>query len=1085
MTNAARPPPSIAAVRRRARVFAADIASFTKLTSAWVAQDRRGGAERAADAVTKVFAALAVDLSKMGLRTGGFAGDALTAWADADAADIGIDAFQSAVLEALAKSGETLEVRIGAAHGEVFAGEARGALSSIPLIWGGPVAEVFRSLDSAPKSGPGESASGRAPARQSALSKTADASVYHRWNVALRAFGPDVDAAALNPSGLGEVWRICTALAEGFGGRCDNIVQDDKGLVVWAGFPDADGSRRGIAKSYAAEAERALSARGGLAHTGIGHGLVFQTSLPLADRAMAITIGESLNLAAKSLLADTQPAQPSLPAAIASKGVFIGRSVEQMRLQTLIGNAAPGDNKIAIVTGPPGVGKSAFVDHVLSQSSAQGHRVLRISLRPSDAFAPYSGLQSIADSLGAPEPEAQSAGKPIDRFAQADDLAKRLAGGLVIDNWQWCDPESKRLIQTLIPKADLAFVVLASRPSDDPPFPSETALHIALDGLALTDANLLLEARPGLKINGQDVSTLLEISGGNPFWLLEISKDWSTSPDPTSDGAHPGGLDAFLHRRAETLSSGARFAWRLLCTWQEPIQIDKAANLVEQLGGKLAERHLDEIDALGWLSTDQSGDQLVVAPAHRILADWGRSSLPVTVERALNTRIARILTHDAEETSRIARHWRRAGAKGRASIMFERAATEAVEAGAYQSAKNLLGMAEAEADSALSTISRRRSRLSLRATSDWGLGEIRSAKRSVVAHDALDQAMARRRRVNPRVEFVRAEAGQFSGDPTMVLRGVLRGVALRDRSSDTWDARARRSGFFNYLIGLSGAPAYGRLHALTAKAEAAGQPRAAALLLNAQATLAMSRGDWTRAAGLLERSSIAVATTQDFQLRGVVTTLQALRLLFMGDGPGCAQRFRDLRDLTKRQRNRMFDAWADYGEAEGLLVSGEFAEARRLAAQALDKLTGLGEHQSPCIAEGVVARCDFALGDRRAALVRARRALKLASPAALLNFSSLEGVSAPAELAARAAVDGDAAPETLRLMRDGRALLARYARTIPIARPRLALVDGLIAASQDRRRPAKTQFNKALSKAQKIAMAHDMRLAEGAVDDMT
>ncbi|PHY18825.1 hypothetical protein [Caulobacter sp. BP25] len=99
------------------------------------------------------------------------------------------------------------------------------------------------------------------------------------------------------------------------------------------------------------------------------------------------------------------------------------------------------------------------------------------------------------------------------------------------------------------------------------------------------------------------------------------------------------------------------------------------------------------------------------------------------------------------------------------------------------------------------------------------------------------------------------------------------------------------------------------------------------------------------------------------------------------------------------------------------------------------------------------AHLAWALGDRDDALTAAEAALTLPPT----NYTSTEAYSAPSLVGALASAEPRDPAERRRaatLIKRGLPALARYALVFPIARPRPALVRGLVAAPRDPARAA-------------------------------
>ena len=249
---------------------------------------------------------------------------------------------------------------------------------------------------------------------------------------------------------------------------------------------------------------------------------------------------------ATSLAAPTGSSSPALPA-------FVGRSEELSSLDRA-------RQRLVVITGEEGIGKTRLLDHWLSRS---GMRIARSSAPPGAASVPYlafrdalaAAVASPASGI-APEPAAEAVrllpelvhhgfGVPgpsgdqpgaVGRFHAG--VAAAFAhlipkGALVIDDAQWLDDSSTGMLIFLLTHSleESPHVFLAMREEElDPSHPlltllrrserSGDALRIRLGPLPPAEALQLLGQPDGQPRERALTERILGMAGGNPLFVL-------------------------------------------------------------------------------------------------------------------------------------------------------------------------------------------------------------------------------------------------------------------------------------------------------------------------------------------------------------------------------------------------------------------------------------------------------------------------------------------------------------------------------------------------------------------------------------
>ena len=196
---------------------------------------------------------------------------------------------------------------------------------------------------------------------------------------------------------------------------------------------------------------------------------------------------------------------------------FLGRTRESRRLDEVLGHARDGDSAVLVISGEPGIGKTALLRYAARQ--AAGLRVIEVQGVQAEMEMPLSGIERLsAPLLGAlgdiPEPQQNAlrvalgiaSGDVPDRFLVAVAVLNLLAATAaerpvlcLVDDAQWLDALSLQAFGFVARRlgADAVAMIFAlrepvtTRALDGLP-------HLSLGGLGNADARALLSrAVPG------------------------------------------------------------------------------------------------------------------------------------------------------------------------------------------------------------------------------------------------------------------------------------------------------------------------------------------------------------------------------------------------------------------------------------------------------------------------------------------------------------------------------------------------------------------------------------------------------------
>lgn len=1061
--------PPLAAETKRGTVYVIDLVGFSRLTEERVSAGEKTGTEQVTHLVTMLFTQLMAQLSRSDIEFGGFAGDALIAWQTDGPNTLSVSDFQALATRVCDDVWVGLRCRTAQASGIFCVGRIALNNDSRPLVWGPAVAEAFHALAQSPRplgERPRQTSSHQAPPSQ----MLATASVSNRWAIILRALTPDACTRA-SAEDLAQTIAACRVVCDAYSAEIDNLVQDDKGLIIIIVLPQAlradsracDALLTGLTSGR----KPLIDARQATAR----FGTLFRCRPQFSDQSVAITIGDPINQAVKALGQESPSAiaTPSVsPLAAQIHGQqLIGREAETEILRQALSqsNHAP---QIATLTGPAGIGKTALT-HCVREPKDLGS--VHVELAPGSRHLPFGGAQDLAEACGIAANEVfEPSGLTL--------LARKLPHTVIIENWQWCDDDSKRLIRQLQTDRSAGLLLITSRLEVTDLI---AATEIRVDPLNAEQAGQLIESLAPNVLDEMQKRSVFEVSSGAPFWLVQAALHYGNQSRAGDPLANASGLESLLTARAQALSDPAIALWRLHCAWRAPLEFEIARDLLAKFGINVSTEHGEELQSLGWLNFDPARTTRDLRPAHDILADWGVSDLPITFELGLHAQIARALSKQGNSPSRIAHHWQSANQELRAAIWYARAAQFADRAGAHRLTLTHLAQSDALSRGARrSNQNRALQHLALSATANWGVGKLRRAKQDLIEFDAVAKTLpssSRKRKAFQRAAAIQSEVGQFAGNSNFILSGMYRGWRNRRDAPDAYEVKARRDAFIYYLFGLARLPVSDRFNHLVNRAHARGEYRSEALLGCAAGTLHMSRGEWRAAETVLASCHTAIAQTDDRQMLGVVQCLHALCYLYQGRTDDSSVWFERVAETGREQDHHLFNVWGAYGKAEAQLYAGNIQDAKQNALDAKRKSAGLGDLQSVCIIEGVLARAALIDEDLGGARKHARNAMRFAVKLPPSNFSTLEGIAAAAQVGCGLMARGISDPDLATMIKAGRKALKSYAQVFHIARPRYHYVEALIAQTQDDEIRALKQIEKARIAASRLSMDYEYTLA--------
>jgi DNA-binding CsgD family transcriptional regulator len=221
--------------------------------------------------------------------------------------------------------------------------------------------------------------------------------------------------------------------------------------------------------------------------------------------------------------------------------VLHGRRVEREALERLLEAVRGGQSRVLVVSGEPGVGKTALLQSAIG--SASGFRVMRAVGVESEMELAFAALQQLCaplidrlDRLPGPQRDALGvafglrAGNAPDRFlvglavlSLLADAAEEQPVVCVVDDAHWLDRASVQALVFVARRllAESVGLVLATRdPSDE----LRGFQELAVEGLRNGDARALLRSAVRVPLDERVRERIVAETRGNPLALLELPR---------------------------------------------------------------------------------------------------------------------------------------------------------------------------------------------------------------------------------------------------------------------------------------------------------------------------------------------------------------------------------------------------------------------------------------------------------------------------------------------------------------------------------------------------------------------------------
>jgi DNA-binding CsgD family transcriptional regulator len=390
---------------------------------------------------------------------------------------------------------------------------------------------------------------------------------------------------------------------------------------------------------------------------------------------------------------------------------LVGRDRERGVLEAFLerGSTRPA---ALFISGDAGIGKTTVWEAGVQTADDAGRRILLCRAAESEATLSFTGLADLIEgrldevlaALDGPRRRAVEVALLIEdpgtdevdqravclAFLDAvRALARRGPLLVAVDDLQWLDTSSAAVLQFALrrlrhePVGFLATVRTEKRLqlALDP----ESSEELHLGPLSLGALHRVLASQLDLNLTRPEVARLQEVTGGNPFFALELGRELLRTDERPAPGRPlpiPGDIRALLGARIARLPAKTREVLLLAATLARP-----SITLLERVYGSATDAAIARAARVGVVELD--GDR--VRFSHPLLASVCYQESPLWERREAHRRLAAVVPEFEERARHLA--LAASGPDAKAADALERASERAVGRGATAAAAELAELA--------------------------------------------------------------------------------------------------------------------------------------------------------------------------------------------------------------------------------------------------------------------------------------------------------------------------------------------------------------------------------------------------------
>jgi DNA-binding CsgD family transcriptional regulator len=685
---------------------------------------------------------------------------------------------------------------------------------------------------------------------------------------------------------------------------------------------------------------------------------------------------------------------------------LLGREAEAGEVDRFLAAVAAAPAAL-LLDGEPGIGKTTLWQYGVDQAARRGVRVLAARPTPPEATLGYAALGDLAADLDddalaeLPAPQrlaldvALLRAEPGEREPPQRAVALGLLGALrrlardapvvvAVDDEQWLDRPSvlavgfalRRLRDERVGLLASRRVEAGARAADDlVGAPAAMAVRrLRLGPLAAPALARLLAARAGVELPSRTLARIHALSGGNPFYALELAASLERPAEPLvadADLRIPQGLQDLVRERLDGLGNHGCEMVEIAAAVARP-----TVGLLAAASGRAdAEALIGRAERAGMLERD--GERVRVA--HPLFASVAYARIAEDRRRALHARLAGLIPEPEERATHLA--LASAAPDADVAAELESAARRARGRGAPDAAADLDEHARRLTPPELGTAARRRGlEAAARRLEAGDPARARALLEEVAAEapagDERALALARLGWVTAHAQGLHAAAEVFAAARAEEPRAPALRIEIEQ-------------GLAWCIHSSAGRPAAAaHANAALALAEELGDPAILAGALTYAAFMDSLGGRGIRLDRVERAERLGGPSPPWSQIIGRPDWIHALLLQWHGDLAGSHARFTELRRRALDQGDVHALPFITFQLARVELQTGDWdaAEAHARECRELTDLGGLvGEESYACAIEALVAAHRGRADDARAAIAQGLAAADAAGtePAAL------------------------------------------------------------------------------------------------------
>ena len=364
-----------------------------------------------------------------------------------------------------------------------------------------------------------------------------------------------------------------------------------------------------------------------------------------------------------------------------SRIVLRGRDAELATIMTALDSAAgTGEGAMIVITGEPGIGKSALLRVVTDRAARTGFVVGAGKADEIDQIAPGAPLLVALRSGPQPLLDSQSFASLASLYDRQLWLVERISAILedtaactpvviAIDDVHWADRLTRFALRILPGRLAASPVVwiLTSRSvqlqvTEELAAAAEDVVpvtHLVLDRLADNHIDEIARDHLGMPPDAP-IRELLRGVGGNPFWTVQVLDGlaWRKAHGLAQDSMHSELLDG-IHHRLQSAGPDAAALLRLAAVWGRTLPVETASRLLgnRDAAVMLAAR---EAEANGLLASDEHGVEF----PHDLVREAVYADIPPAECDALHRQCGRYLLAVEPSALAAAPHFRAVAVRG-------------------------------------------------------------------------------------------------------------------------------------------------------------------------------------------------------------------------------------------------------------------------------------------------------------------------------------------------------------------------------------------------------------------------------------